>query len=149
MGAALTFGAAAAGAPPIVYQWSKDGSNLNGATATTYAIPSATRRDSGVYQVVAIGPGGSTFSSNALLTVRSPQKLTAPAWGSPITLTSRDADGSPLLPADLPNFRAQATTNLVDWVTLLNGLTLSNGSLLLADPESTNHPFRSYRIFEP
>jgi hypothetical protein len=104
-----------------------------------------------VYRVVATNPGGGTPSSNATLHVRSPQKLGPPAWlpGGLITLTAADADGGPLLPGDLPDFQAQATTNFVDWDELLNSLTVSNGMLLLVDPGSTNHSRRFYRIHEP
>jgi Reelin subrepeat B/Immunoglobulin domain len=151
MGAVMVLSAAASGAPPITYQWLKNGTNLNGATSTNYVIAKATRRDSGVYQIVASNPGGSTPSSNAILAVRSPQKLglPLPLPGGTITLTSKDADGGPLLPGDLPGFQAQATTNLMDWATLLNRLTVSNGLLLLVDPDSTNYSRRFYRILEP
>ena len=151
MGAAMVLSATASGAPPITYQWLKNGTNLNGATSTSYSISTATRRDSGVYQVVASNPGGGTPSSNARLLVRSPQKLgpPRPLPGGTITLTSADADGGPLLPADLPGFQAQATTNFADWATLLNRLSVSNGILLLVDPDSTNYSRRFYRILEP
>ena len=151
MGATTVLSAAASGAPPITYRWLKNGTNLNGATSTSYVVSKATRRDSGVYQFVAINPGGSTRSSNATLVVRSPQKLRPPLLlpGGTITLASEDADGGPLLPGDLPGFQAQATTNFMDWATLLNRLSVSNGILLLVDPDSTNYSRRFYRILEP
>jgi hypothetical protein len=64
-------------------------------------------------------------------------------------LTAGDADGGILWPADLPNFHAQVSTNLVNWATLSNHLTLTNGMLFLQDPGSTNSPCRFYRIIEP
>ena len=151
MGAAMALSGAASGAPPVTYQWLKDGTNLSGATSTNYVIAKATRRDSGVYQIVASNPGGGTPSSNATLQIRSPQKLglPLPLPSGTITLTSKDADGGPLLPGDLPGFQAQATTNFMDWATLLNRLSVSNGFLLLVDPDSTNYSRRFYRILEP
>ena len=150
-GAMMTLSGTASGAPPITYQWLKDGTNLSGATSTNYVIAKATRRDSGVYQIVASNPGGGTPSSNATLQVRSPQNLgpPLPLPGGLITFSSKDADGGPLLPGDLPGFQAQATTNFMDWATLLNRLSVSNGMLLLADPDSTNYLRRFYRILEP
>ena len=150
MGSALTLSVAATGAPPLSFRWLKDGTNLNGATSAAFTIASATRRDSGVYQAVVTNPGGSTPSSNATLVVRSPQKLGSPLWlpGGGIALTSGDADGGVLSPGDLSAFQAQASTNLVDWVTLPNSLTLTNGLLLLRDPDGTNCPARFYRIIE-
>jgi hypothetical protein len=151
MGAVVALSGAASGAPPITYQWLKDGTNLSGATSTSYVIAKATRRDSGVYQIVASNPGGGTPSSNAMLVVRSPQKLgpPLPLPGGLITIRSKDADGGPLLPGDLPGFQAQATTNFMDWATLLNRLSVSNGIMLLVDPDSTNYSRRFYRILEP
>ena len=141
MGSALTVSVAATGAPLLSYQWSKDGATLSGATSAAFTIACATRRDSGVYQVLVGNPGGNTPSSNATLVVRSPQRLGPPLRlpGGGIALTSGDADGGALLPGDLPNFQVQASTNFVDWVALLNALTVTNGMLYLVDPDSTNY----------
>jgi hypothetical protein len=65
-----------------------------------------------------------------------------------ILLSSTDAGGGQLSPADLANLQAQASTNLVDWTTLTNALTLTNGVLQLQDPGATNLPLRFYRILE-
>ena len=150
-GTTIMLCAEATGAPPIAYQWSKDGAMLAGSTSTSFVIPSATRRDSGLYQVVASNPGGNTPSSNAMLVVRSPQKLGAPLRlpGGILAITADDADGGPLFPGDLAGFQALVSTNLLDWETLTNSLTLTNGQLLLRDADSTNTPTRFYRIVEP
>jgi hypothetical protein len=151
IGNMMGLSAAASGAPPITYQWSKDGTNLSGATSASYFVLAAARSDSGTYQVVASNPGGATPSSNVTLVVRSPQKLGPPVLlpGGLVTLSAGDADGSPLLPGDLPGFQAQATTNFVNWDELLNSLTVSNGMLLLVDPDRTNYSRRFYRVLEP
>ena len=53
-------------------------------------------------------------------------------------------------PPTWPSFQAQASTNLVNWVTLTNCLTLTNGMVAIADPASTNCRLaRFYRILEP
>jgi alpha-tubulin suppressor-like RCC1 family protein len=150
MGNTITLCGAATGAPMLTYQWVKDGADLAGATSTAFYIASATRRDSGAYQLVATNPGGSTGSSNATLVVRSPQEMGPPVWlpGSGIAITAGDADGGPLLPGDLSNFQAQASTNLVDWTALLDSLSVTNGMLYFVDPDSTNAPYRFYRIIE-
>jgi hypothetical protein len=90
------------------------------------------------------------ISSNAAVVVRVPQILGAPVLlpdGS-LQLTSTDANGGTLTPADLANFEAQASTNLVNWVTLPNGLSLTNGMLQLNDAARTNFTTRYYRIVE-
>lgn len=58
--------------------------------------------------------------------------------GNTVTLTA----------ADLANFEAQVSTNLVNWVTLPNALSLANGMLQLQDIGSTNSRARFYRILE-
>jgi hypothetical protein len=128
----------------------KNGTNVTGATSAAFTIACATRRDSGAYQVMVTNPGGSTPSSNATLLVRSPQRMGPPLRlpGGGIALTSGDADCGALLASDLPNFQVQASTNFVDWVALLNALTVTNGMLYLVDPDSANYPYRFYRIIE-
>ena len=95
-------------------------------------------------------PGLSAVSSNAVLKVLVPQVLGSPALlpDGTLQLTSTDANGGLLQPADLANFEAQVSSNLVDWVTLTNGLSLTNGTLQLQDSGRTNNPARFYRIVE-
>jgi len=61
-------------------------------------------------------------------------------------VTSTDANGGQLSPSDLANFEAQASTNLVNWVTL-PCVSLTNGLLQLQDSGS-NYTTRYYRIVE-
>ena len=150
MGALLSMSVSALGAPPFVYQWLKGGTNLVGATTQTYTILNATRRDSSVYSVLVSNPGGTTASSNAIITIRVPQSLGIPSRGpdDKFRLTSGDADRGALLPGDLANIEPQVSTNLVDWAPLTNSVMLTNGVLLVIDPQSTNYPTRFYRVIE-
>jgi hypothetical protein len=59
-----------------------------------------------------------------------------------------DANGELLTSANLPNFEAQARTDLVNWTTLPNALSLTNGMLLWQDPFPANLSMRFYRILE-
>jgi len=43
----------------------------------------------------------------------------------------------------------QASSNLVDWITLTNALILTNGSAQLTDPNATNSAARFYRLVQP
>jgi alpha-tubulin suppressor-like RCC1 family protein len=82
--------------------------------------------------------------------VHVPQQLSAPVRqpdGS-FTFTSGNMDGGPLEPADVTGFQAQASTNLVNWVTLPGPLTLTNGVVAVRDAEATNHTVRFYRMVE-
>ena len=90
------------------------------------------------------------MSSNATLKVIVPQRLgsaRSAADGS-MEIFSRDADGGALLSSDLPLFEAQASTNLIHWHTLPGVLSVTNGSLLLRDPEAARLPRRFYRMVE-
>jgi hypothetical protein len=49
--AAFSFFAVATGAEPLMFQWTKDGSDIPGATASSYSIASAVPLDSGTYRV--------------------------------------------------------------------------------------------------
>jgi hypothetical protein len=150
MGENVTISAIAEGTAPLSCQWLKNGTNLSGATSQYFTLTNVTRRDSATYTLRVTNAGGATLSSNAALKVNVPQRLGAPVLlpdGS-FSLTSGDADGSLLQPGDLAGFEVQAGTNLMDWVTLTNALTLTNGSLRLRDPESATLSRRFYRILE-
>jgi alpha-tubulin suppressor-like RCC1 family protein len=149
MGATVFLTVTAGGAPQLKYQWRQNG-NIVGGNSPTLILGNVGRAQNGTYFVTVTNSGGSTVSSNAVLKVLVPQLLASPKLlpdGS-FQLTSTDANGGLLQPSDLANFEAQASTNLLDWETLTNALSLTNGMLRLQDPASTNDPMRFYRILE-
>jgi hypothetical protein len=134
----------------LTYNWRKDGITIVSGPVTNLVLNNVTRNDSATYRVVVSNPYGTMFSSNAVLNVHVPQLLSAPTLqpdGS-FLFSSTDADGSPLTSADLAHLQVQATTNLVDWVTLSNALVLTNGAIQLQDADATNSVSRFYRIVE-
>ena len=59
-----------------------------------------------------------------------------------------DSDGGAVLTTnDLPKFKVHGSTNLVNWTSLTNTLSVSNGMVLLEDTW-TNWPVRYYRVSE-
>jgi hypothetical protein len=65
-----SFSVVATGEPTLTYQWRKNGVTIDGATASTYTIPSVQAGDAADYSVVVTdGCGGSITSLNATLTV--------------------------------------------------------------------------------
>ncbi len=133
----------------LSYQWRQNG-NVIGGNGPSLTLNNVGRAQNGIYTVTATNPGGSTVSSNAVLRVLVPQLLGTPVLlpdGS-FRLTSTDANGGLLSPSDLANIEVQASTNLLDWVTLPNALSLTNGTLLLQDSGQTNYATRFYRLLE-
>jgi GDA1/CD39 (nucleoside phosphatase) family protein len=69
-GAPASFSVVASGTPPLTFQWRKNGVNISGATAATYALSATISADSGaVFDCLVINAAGSALSSSALLTV--------------------------------------------------------------------------------
>jgi len=149
-GSNLTFAVVASGTMPLSYYWQKNTLPLGGATNASLAFTNVTRTNSGTYTVVVTNVAGSITSSNAVLLVHVPQRLGVPVLlpDGTLRLTSGDMDGGTISASDLANLQAQASTNLVNWVTLPGSLTLTNGMLRLQDPGWTNQPLRFYRIIE-
>ena len=69
VGSPATFSVVASGAG-LTYQWRKNGSNIAGATAASYTIPSVVAGDAGNYDVV-VTSGCSVTSNTASLTVNT------------------------------------------------------------------------------
>ena len=70
-----TFTVQAEGAPPLSYQWLFNGTNISGATSSSYNIPSAAETNAGNYQVVVSNPYAVVTSSVAPLVVVSVASL--------------------------------------------------------------------------
>jgi alpha-tubulin suppressor-like RCC1 family protein len=149
-GSPLELGVLAIGLPPLAYQWFRNGAPLTGATGPVLTLAVPTRRDSGLYSVIVTNFAGSVLSSNALVSVLVPERLTGAAMqlNGTFTFYAGDADGTPLLPSDLAGFSPQTSTNLVDWTPLTNALSLTNGLLFIRDPGASNYPARFYRVVE-
>src|SRR6266478_2554386 len=73
-GQTATFSVTAAGTAPLAYQWQKNGANIAGATAVSYATPVTTTADSGEqFRVAVSNSAGSVTSMPATLTVSAGQ----------------------------------------------------------------------------
>jgi hypothetical protein len=76
-GSNVTFIVGALGTPPLVYQWSLNGLNIAGATASLYVRTNAQTADAGNYTVTITNLGGGATSDPAVLTVNNAPILTA------------------------------------------------------------------------
>ena len=69
-GSSATFTVSATGTGPLRYQWKKNGTDISGATNSSYTTPGASLGDSGAqYSVVVSNAAGTVTSSSASLTV--------------------------------------------------------------------------------
>src|SRR5882724_3700186 len=69
-GQTATFSVVASGTAPLSYQWRQNGSNIPGATSSSYTTPATTSGDNGsTFQVVVTNSVSSATSSTATLTV--------------------------------------------------------------------------------
>jgi hypothetical protein len=82
-GTSVTLSVAASGSPTLAYQWRKEGTNIAGATASSYTLGNPASSDGGSYSVVVSNSYGSVTSNSVTLTVTpapsAPSITTQPA----------------------------------------------------------------------
>ena len=76
-GTNVTFNVGVSGATPVSYQWRFNGTNISGATLSSYTRSNVQFSDSGSYSVTVTNTYGTTNSANAVLTVISPPIISA------------------------------------------------------------------------
>jgi glucose/arabinose dehydrogenase len=72
-GAQVTFSVRASGAPPLRYQWQRNGANIAGATAQDYTFTAAAGDNNVRFRAVVSNDNGSVISNEAVLTVTANQ----------------------------------------------------------------------------
>lgn len=99
VGQTASFGVTAIGTAPLGYQWKRNGSDITGATQSSYTTPPVVTGDDGArYSVLVSNAGGSVTSADALLSVSVPPAASGQARlaiGSSHVVAVR-ADGSVL-----------------------------------------------------
>ncbi len=71
-GESARFAVTATGAPPVAYQWKRNGADIAGATSNIYNTPPAAPADDGtLFAVVVSNPGGNTTSKSVHLWVQA------------------------------------------------------------------------------
>jgi hypothetical protein len=76
VGGTATFSVTANGTQPLFYQWSFNGTNVSSATNTSLTLTNIQPIQAGTYVVQVANAGGSTNSTNAVLTVNAPPGIT-------------------------------------------------------------------------
>lgn len=75
-GATVTFRVTATGTAPLSYQWRFKGTNVSGATTSSYTRSNVQSTNAGNYSVVISNSVGSVTSANAALFINAPPELT-------------------------------------------------------------------------
>jgi uncharacterized lipoprotein YddW (UPF0748 family) len=121
-GSGASLSVTASGSSPLKYQWRHEGTNLPGATASTYDLQQTPFQAAGKYHVVVTNLAGSAISSNAIVTVVAP----TPA---DFTTVERLSDGRVLLQGTgTPGaYYIDWSPDLTQWLPLTNITSPTNG----------------------
>jgi hypothetical protein len=161
-GTTTSFTTAAVGTLPLIFQWQKNGLNLNdggnvfGATTTNLTLSSVQDADVASYSVMVTNVVGSITSSPALLVVLDPPSIVSQPISQLVTLTSNmnfsvNAAGSAPLNYQwnlngtnigagtnailaLTNVQLSQAGNYSVWVTNNYGAVLSSNAALVVNP---------------
>jgi len=139
-GQSATFTATAAGTLPLAYQWRFSGTNLTGATGTSFTRLIAQPADAGLYSVVVSNDGGAVASTNALLQVTPPQ----PGVFTAVEMQASGAVRLAMAGSPGATYQLQASTNLTHWL-LLATLALPGGLAEFTDAGAATNALRFYR----
>jgi len=138
-GGTAVFGFGVNGTAPFSYQWRFNGTNIPGASGSSYSITNLQRFNAGNYSAFVTNIAGNISSSNAYLTVTP----VIPVQMSGITLLSGGRlqfTGS----GDPGQFIIQTSSNLFNWSDLSN-LATESSSFQFTDTV-TNAPQKFYRV---
>jgi hypothetical protein len=135
-----SFHVLAGGTPPLTYQWTFKGSDLDGATGPTLILPNVQMSQAGTYAVVVTNALGSVGSSNATLTVKFP----------PALIQVADASGSGGATSSVPvllvangnenalGFSLTFDTNQLTYVDAHLGAAAASASLIINPNQAAN-----------
>src|SRR6266404_2736461 len=107
-GDSITFVVAASGTAPLSYQWRKNGTNISGATTSSYTISPLSPGDAGSYNVFVTNSCGNALSQSAILTVAASPNITCAGdkiieMGVPWTFDSPTANYPVIILSTLTN----------------------------------------------
>jgi hypothetical protein len=142
LGATANFSVVASGTSPLTYQWRLQGTNLPGATTSSYTKANVQLADAGSYAVVVTNLAGSITSPAATLQV-------ATVTGITITFASRSVTTNTIaVPSTIGlSYTLQYKNSLTDtnWTNILPSAPGTGSPLLLLDTTATGTG-RFYRV---
>lgn len=139
LGTNVTFTAATTGLPAANYQWRFNGTNISGATNSSYALAFVDVTNAGNYSVFATNIMGSVVSTNAALAIAAPvaAQFTTIAMDSDTVQIGFTGDA-------YWNYTIETSTNLTDWDAFTN-LTSTTGLFNFSAGSITNMPQQFFR----
>ena len=126
----VSFSVVPSGTSPFSYQWTFNGTNLDGATSSTLALNNVQTNNVGAYSVTVTNVAGSVTSFGATLTVNVPASITTQPLSQ--TTTAGQTVSFSVVPGGTAPFSYQWTFN----GTNLDGAT---GSILTLNSVQTNN----------
>ncbi|MGA2176798.1 MAG: hypothetical protein ABSH38_17615 [Verrucomicrobiota bacterium] len=151
-GGAIYLHARTAATQPVALQWQQNGTNLPGATNGDLFLTNVTVGNAGTYQALAVNSVGQAASSVATVGVIPPARiaiLLAPPIAQPdgsLVITASTANGAAFSLASTSFFILQASSDLINWNALTNGLSLTNGAIDFTDFAAATNSARFYRL---
>lgn len=101
VGQTATFSVVANGTQPLAYQWQRGGTNISGATGSSYSLVASAADSGAVFRVVVSNAFGTVTSSNATLTVSSN--------AAPVATITSPANGTKYNAGDTINYAGTGT----------------------------------------
>ena len=131
-GGSATFTVVANGTAPLNYQWAFYGTNLSGATGSSFTRANAQPADAGPYSVVVSNAVGTAASSSALLTVVVPGSCAPPPSGL-VGWWPGDGTASDLAGSDNGALQGGATATAAGMVAQAFSLNGTNSYVQIPD----------------
>ena len=139
-GSNATFTVLAGGTAPMSYQWRFEGADIAGATTNSFTRANVQTNDVGQYSVFITNMAGSILSSNAILSILSPE---APHFDL-ISLLPDQRVQVVISGGTGRTYLLEISSNLLDWTNIAT-LTNTTGMVEFIDDPATNAQ-RIYRV---
>jgi hypothetical protein len=146
-GTPVNFGVTASGTAPLSYQWLRNGNEINGATLSTYSLPTVQSSHAGSYTVRVNNAAGQPVISNPAALIVDLIATTPPAFGFQ-TWNSTTGFSTTLQVEPQTRYRIQWSSNLTNWFDL-NTIVPTSTSFQMNDPAATGQPRLFYRAVSP
>jgi hypothetical protein len=142
LGSQATFSVTATGAN-LTYQWRKGGTDIGGATSSSFTIPAVVAGDAGSYDVVVTGLNGVLTSQPAALTVHVPATISSQPSNQTVDSGSTAIFTAAATGTPTPTVQWQVSTDGGANFSNLNGATTTTLTLPAVTPAQSGSKYRA------